>query len=91
MNDPLVKLGRLAMREEGENWNAYYAMPDTMEGAIYLGSIRLGLVARKDRKRAFMSLMRECVSDIIEQKAGVRPKWPDKGGQPAPESERTKE
>lgn len=87
MKNDAVKIGRLAMREEGENWNAYYAMPETMEGAIYLGSIRLALVARKDRKRRFMALMRECVSDIIEQTAGVRPTWPD-GEQPAPEHER---
>ncbi len=29
-----MKIGRLAMRHEGNFWNAYYAMPDTMDGAI---------------------------------------------------------
>lgn len=90
MSEPTVKVGRLAMREEGNNWNAYYAMPDTMDGAIYLGSIRIGLTRRKDRKRAFMALMKECVADMLEQEVGVRPTWPD-GEQPAPEHERTKE
>lgn len=90
MAEPTVKIGRVAYREEGENWNAYYAEPGTMEGAIYLGSIRLALVKRKDRKRAFIALMRECVSDIMEQTIGTRPTWPD-GEQPAPEHERTKE
>lgn len=90
MSEPQVKVGRLALREEGENWNAYYALPGTMEGAIFLGSIRLALVQRKDRKRAFMNLMRECVGDILEREVGVRPSWPD-GEQPAPEHERTRE
>jgi hypothetical protein len=33
--------GRLALRVEGEFWNAYYAMPGTMRDAIFLGSIRM--------------------------------------------------
>jgi hypothetical protein len=86
---PKQKVGRLAMREEGDNWVAYYAMPDTMEGAIFLGSISMVFVQNKDRKRAFMSFMRECVSDIMEEIFGVRPTWPD-GEQPAPEHERSR-
>ena len=85
------KIGRLALREEGENWSAYYALPDTMEGALFLGSIRMGAVAgvsvgNKARKQAFMDLMRDLVDDIIEEKTGIRPSW----GEPerAPESER---
>lgn len=80
------QIGRLAMREEGENWNAYYAMPGTMEGAIFLGSIKLAFVQQPDRKNAFMALMREAVGDLIEEQVGVRPIWG--GEKPAPESER---
>jgi hypothetical protein len=37
----MTQIGRLALREEGEWWNAYYyAMPGTMDGALHLGSIR---------------------------------------------------
>ena len=89
MNDAdRVQVGRLAMRVEGDNWNAYYALPDTMEGAIPLGCIRLAAVADKpERKKAFMDLMREAVADIIEEKVGLRPTW----GEPetAPERERS--
>ena len=85
----LTQIGRLAMRHEGDYWNAYYAMPGTMENAILLGSIRMGaIVGRPQHKASFMDLMREVVSDIIEEKTGVRPDWPDKGGKPAPEHER---
>ena len=28
MSVPSVKVGRLALRHEGNFWNAYYAMPD---------------------------------------------------------------
>lgn len=84
---PKEQIGRLAMRVEGKFWNAYYALTDTMDDAILLGSI--GMVAvtgNPDRKDAFVTMMRDVVSDILEEKIGVRPDW----GQPhaAPEHER---
>jgi hypothetical protein len=82
------KIGRLAMRHEGEWWNAYYAMPDTMDGAILLGSIAIRFVEIQERKDAFLALMREAVSDILEETTGQRPTWPE-GPQPAPERERS--
>lgn len=82
MNDKGPLIGRLAMREEGEDWKAYYAMPDTMNGAIFLGSIKLRFVMIEERRKAFMDLMREAVADLIEEKAGVRPVWG--GPRPAP-------
>jgi hypothetical protein len=85
---PDKKIGRLALRHEGDFWNAYYAMPDTMEGAILLGSIRIRFVETQERKDAFLALMREAVSDILEEATGARPTWPE-GPQPAPERERS--
>lgn len=88
MTKPAIrKVGRLAMRHEGENWNAYYALTDTMEGAIPLGSIRMRFVQSNERRDAFLNFMREAVSDLIEETTGVRPSWPE-GVQPAPENER---
>jgi hypothetical protein len=80
------KIGRLALRVEGDNWSAYYAMPDTMVDALHLASIRMKLVERADRKDAFMSLMRDVVTDILEETVGKRPDWG--GPQSAPEHER---
>jgi hypothetical protein len=83
-----AKIGRLALRHEGENWNAYYALPDTMESPIFLGSIRMGAVVNNPaRKQAFMDMMRDIVSDIIEEQTGTRPTWG--GPQSAPEHERS--
>ncbi len=82
------KVGRLAMRQEGNTWNAYYAMPDSMEEAIFLGSIKIRLVDKPDRKEAFLSLMRECVADMLEEVTGTRPTYLE-GAKPAPESERS--
>lgn len=85
--DTLEKIGRLAMRKEGQNWNAYYALPDSMQDPVFLGSIRMAAVANNpERKAAFMQMMREIVSDIIEDKTGVRPIWG--GPTTAPEHER---
>lgn len=86
------QIGRLAMRHEGQWWNAYYAMPDTMEGAIPLGSIAMAFVKggerQLERKDRFLAFMRECVGDILEERVGARPEWPD-SPQPAPEHERS--
>lgn len=82
------KVGRLAMRHEGASWNAYYAMPGTMEGAIPLGSIAMRFVVNNpERKQAFMDMMRDAVSDLIEETTGHRPSWPE-GAHAAPEHER---
>ena len=83
----MQQIGRLAMRHEGEKWNAYYALPDSMEEPIFLGSIRMGAIAdNPERKQAFMQMMRDVVSDIIEAKTGVRPTWG--GPTAAPEHEK---
>ena len=81
-------LGRLALRVEGQNWNAYYASPDTMEDAIWLGSIAMRFVEDQARKDIFMALMQEAMSDLIEEITGVRPTWPN-SPRPAPEHERS--
>ena len=87
MAKALQRIGRLALRREGSWWRAYYAMDGTMDGAIELGSIRMKIVdEHKDRKDAFIALMREGVADIIEEKSGARPTWG--GEEAAPESER---
>lgn len=80
--------GRLALREEGEWWKAYWAPPDTMEGAILIGQIVMPLVLNnKKLKREFMLLMQQAVSDLVEAALGQRPMWPEPP-HPAPEHER---
>lgn len=74
MKEP-QKVGRIALRVEGKMWNAYYAMPDTMEGALWLGSLAMAAAENPRYKTAFMNLMREFVGDIIKGKTGVRPDW----------------
>jgi len=87
MKKGMEQIGRLAMRQEGGNWNAYYALNETMDQAIFLGSIRMGAIMGKpDRKAAFMDMMRDIVADIIEDETGTRPEW---GGEnEAPEHEK---
>lgn len=80
-------MGRLAMRVEGDLWVAYYAMPNTMKDAVFLGSIQMAFVQDWQRKELFMSMMKDCVTDIIKEVVGVNPEWPD-GAKPAPQHER---
>lgn len=86
MTDDLTKIGRIAFRQEGKWWNAYYAMPDTMSGAIRLGGMLMSAAANPKAKKLFMSAMREVVADIIEDRTGTRPTWRDP--ETAPEHER---
>jgi hypothetical protein len=79
-------IGRLALRVEGDLWVGYYALPDTMDDAVFLGSIQMQFVQDQDRKDAFMNLMKEAVADILEEKTGERPSW--SGLRSAPEHER---
>jgi hypothetical protein len=82
------EVGRLALRQEGGNWVAYYAPTGTMLDAIFLGAICMVFVVdHPERKEAFIGLMREAVGDLIEQATGVRPVWG--APQPAPEHERS--
>lgn len=83
-----VQIGRLALRVEGDTWRAYYAMPETMAGALVLGSIAMRFVMDPVRRDQFIAIMREAVADLIEEKTGTRPTWPD-GPQRAPEHERS--
>lgn len=91
-DDEPVQLGRLAMRLEGDYWNAYYATPGTMKDAILLGSVKMQFVIgnhenQMQRKEQFMQTMRDCVADIIEEATGSRPTWG--GPRTAPEHERS--
>jgi hypothetical protein len=83
-----IEAGRLALRVEGHLWCAYYAQPNTMDGAIFLGSIQVRFVLDKEHKDMFMWLMREAVADILEQNFGQRPDWREP--RRAPEHERGK-
>ena len=83
------QVGRLAMRHEGRYWNAYYAMPNTMDGAILLGCISMRFVIdNQERKDAFMEFMKQAVSDILQEELGAEATWPN-DPEPAPESERS--
>jgi hypothetical protein len=82
------QIGRLAMRHEGEFWNAYYAEANTMEGALLLGSVRMKIVENEERKMIFMNMMRDAVGDILKAVTGQSPIWPTKPYR-APEHERS--
>lgn len=80
--------GRLALREDGDFWKAYYAKPHTMDGAILLGMVRIEFArGNPTHKRDFMLLMQAVTVDMLHAAAGVRIAWPEPP-QRAPEHER---
>lgn len=87
MTKEKAQIGRLAMRVEGDWWVAYYALPETMNDAVELGRIRMGIVAEWSAKEIFMALMRDAVAAMLKETTGETPEW--KEPWPAPEHERS--
>ena len=83
--DEKRQVGRLALRVEGHWWVAYYALPNTMEGAFELGRVAMGLVQDRSRKQAFMDLMRDGVAEFLTAATGTALHF---NVLPAPEHER---
>ncbi len=80
---------RLAFRVEGNRWNAYVAQHDTMDNAIWVGSILMRVIVDNPaRKKAFMTLMQAVMSDAIRSALGVCATWPNPP-KAAPEHERS--
>lgn len=78
---------RLALRVEGDYWNAYFAETGTMENAELLGSIRMDRVQSPERKAQFHTFMQDVLADTIEERCGFRPVFPKEATR-APEHER---
>lgn len=67
MGKPDQEIFRLAFRHEGENWNAYFAPPGSMEGALLLGSISMSLIINNDEiKQAFIHLIQSALTNALE-------------------------
>jgi hypothetical protein len=79
------EMGRLAIRVEGTLWCAYWALPNTMDGALFLGSIRLAFVDNVKRKEAFIDLMRDAVGEMLKAQGMIPESWDRRK---APEHER---
>lgn len=73
-DDPI---GRLALREEGDYWVAYWAPPDTMEDASVLGSLHLMLAREPKLQTAFMELMKAALAHVVWETAGEQISWPN--------------
>lgn len=90
MSEKLSKVGRIAFRVEGNNWNVYWALPDSMLGVFIASTAFATVNGKPERKAQFIQFARDVISDLFLEQYGVRPEWPD-GWQPAPEHERTRE
>ena len=69
--DTDVMVARLVVRKEGMLVCAYLAQPDSMEGAILVGSIVR--TANDLRRKTWMELMRATFCDLIQDSHGARP------------------
>jgi hypothetical protein len=84
---PKAEIGRLAFRQEGAWWNAYWApRQDTMDGAVLMGTVRIHL-AKGNAKAGFMLAMQEAFDVACKDVTGETPVWGDERA--APESERS--
>lgn len=82
--DELCAFGRIAFRVEGELWCAYYAKTDTMDGAIFIGSIRLAFVQKPENKNKFKQFIQDGVEETLKELGHTVKQW---NHQTAPEHE----
>ena len=81
-----TEIGRLAIRKEGEFWNAYWSpSPHNLDNAILIGCIRLNCMTDQIRID-FMELMKNSFAVHIENITGETPTWSEP--RTAPENER---
>lgn len=74
-----VKIGRVAFREEGPMWNAYYARPDTMDGAILLGSLAMSIArASQEAETAFINAIHAGVTAQIREALDAEAEWDER-------------
>jgi len=79
--------GRIAFRVEGQWWVAYWAKPDTMIGAIMLGSIRMSVASVPESKAQFIACMKAGLQAALSETTGAKVKnWRTEA---APEHERS--
>ena len=91
MNDQTKTPFRLALRKEGDYWNAYIAPKETMEGAHLLGSALIGpLQVNPELKEAFQMLMMRVMAQTIKDAFNMEVESWDEV-KPAPADEITKE
>lgn len=76
---------RLALRVEGNKWSAYCAKTDSMDDAVWMGSIAMSIVEDKDRQRAFVELMKDALTGFLTSQGVEVSSWNE---QAAPEHER---
>jgi len=82
-----MDIGRLALREEGDFWNAYWC-PNTnnMDKSVLLGSIRLNVI-KGSLREDFIELMKSSFEILAKDVIGQTPTWSKP--KPAPEDERS--
>ncbi|HMF28651.1 MAG TPA: hypothetical protein VKE42_07755 [Candidatus Cybelea sp.] len=77
---------RLAFRVEGNKWTAYAAKQGTMDGAIWMGAVAIGIVENDELKRRFMDIMKDFFLEFLKERGIEVDYWSE---DQAPESERT--
>lgn len=85
-----IKLLRLALRREGNAWNAYIAQSDTMEDALLIGTLTLHSFMDDNVKESFMKTMEEYMASFLRSilPEDVSDKVTFGGPEQAPEHER---
>ncbi len=76
---------RLAIRREGNSVNAYIADPKTMEDAIFVASLSVGIAGKSDFFERWKQLMSDILALAVEEIYGQEPEMHTR---PAPEHER---
>jgi hypothetical protein len=77
---------RLAVRVEGNFWNAYIAEMGTMNNSRLIGSLAMGIASDPTFKTRFMQLMQDGFAEAVKTLGGKIEGWNEP--ERAPEAER---
>jgi hypothetical protein len=69
LKELMQNAGRIALRVEGDFYNAYYALPDSMKGAIFIGCIRVALIKNDEvRRMQFLDFVRAAIEELLKDR-----------------------
>jgi hypothetical protein len=69
--------GRLAFREQGQWWIAYWARLDTMDGATELARVRMVAIMQDPiLRQQFINFCKATFDVVVREALGTTPLWP---------------
>lgn len=68
-------VGRLAFRVEGDFWKVYYTQTNSMDDALFLGSVAMRFVEIEEAREQFMEFMKTQLVHAFDELFDATHEW----------------